>query len=352
MAVPLYYILHSSNLYGTEKMALATLESLREQYQPVLLTPPGIVVEEARRRGLAVHCFSSYFHLISLIRRLTAEQKQFVFMSTGVRYSLILWGWNLLYRRKVIHLQMVHGGADEWHSYGRKWLLNPFCVTFIVNSEFVYQKLRYYRVKANKIKLIENFLTEQQVINSPKHPPFTTENSLQNIIIVSRIDPLKRVDLLLKAICYEPRLKKLRFKVFGTGTELPTLRRQGMICCPNVQFCSYTDDISHAIANADLLLHLCPSEPFGLAVLEAMAARVPVLVPNTGGVASLVQHEISGFQFQANDIKHLAQTLLDLSRKPMPEFNPITQQAYQSLETRFSEQNCRAKYIELLDKLN
>jgi len=107
MAVPLYYILHSSNLYGTEKMALATLESLREQYQPVLLTPPGIVVEEARRRGLAVHCFSSYSHLISLIRRLAAEQKQLVFMSTGVRYSLILWGWNLLYRRKVIHLQMV-----------------------------------------------------------------------------------------------------------------------------------------------------------------------------------------------------------------------------------------------------
>jgi glycosyltransferase involved in cell wall biosynthesis len=352
MTVPLYYILHSSNLYGTEKMALTTLESLREQYQPVLLTPPGVVVEEAQRRGLSVHCFSNYLHLIRLIRRLIAEQKQLVFMSTGVRYSLILWVWNLFYRRKVIHLQMVHGGANEWHSYGRKWLLNPFRVTFVVNSEFVYQKLRYYRVKANKIQLIENFLTEQQVIDSPKHPPFTTENSLQNIVVVSRIDPLKRVDLLLKAIRYDSRLKKLKFNIFGTGTELPALRRQGMICCPNVQFCSYTEDISQAVANADLLLHLCPSEPFGLAVLEAIAARVPVLVPNTGGVASLVQHNISGFQFQANDIKHLAQTLLDLSRKSMPEFNPITQEAYLSLETRFSEHKCRAEYLALLDKLN
>ncbi|WP_353571723.1 glycosyltransferase family 4 protein [Candidatus Albibeggiatoa sp. nov. BB20] len=351
MDVPLYYILHSSNLYGTEKMALATLESLRSQYRPVLLTPPGVVVEEAQRRGISVHCFSSYSHLIKLIRSLIAEQKQLVFMSTGVRYSLILWGWNLFYRRKIIHLQMVHGGADEWHSYGRKWLLNPFCITFIVNSKFVYQKLLYHRVKANKIQLIENFLTEQQILNSPKHPEFKSENKLQNIIVVSRIDPLKRVDLLLQAIRYDPRLKKLQFNIYGMGTELPTLRRQAMICCPNVQFCNYIEDISHAVAEADLLLHLCPSEPFGLAVLEAMAARVPVLVPNTGGVASLVQHEISGFHFQANDVKHLAQTLLDLSRKSMPEFNEVTQQAYLSLETRFSEQHCQAEYIALLNKL-
>jgi glycosyltransferase involved in cell wall biosynthesis len=333
-------------------MALATLESLRSQYYPVLLTPPGVVVEEAQRRGLSVCCFHSYSHLVVLIRGFIARHQRLVFMSTGVRYSLIIWGWNLLYRRKITHLQMVHGGADEWHSYGRKWLLNPFCITFVVNSEFVREKLLSHHVNAKKIHLIENFLTEAQIIHSPKHPPFAVENKLQHIIIVSRVDPLKRVDLLLKAIRHDSRLKKLKFSVFGTGTELPMLRRQAMIGCPNVQFCSYSTDISHAVAEADLLLHLCPSEPFGLAVLEAMAARVPVLVPNTGGVASLVQHKVSGFHFQANNVQHLAQTLLDLTRKPMPEFNPITQQAYHSLETRFSEQHCQAEYIALLNKLN
>lgn len=200
--------------------------------------------------------------------------------------------------------------------------------------------------------MIENFLTRKQVVHSPKHLPFQPEDRLQNIIVVSRIDPLKRVDLLLTAIRYDPRLKKLNFNIFGVGTELPTLRRQAMICCHNVRFCSYTEDISHVLAEADLLLHLCPSEPFGLAILEAMAARVPVLVPDTGGVATLVQDGVSGFQFHANDIKHLAQMLLDLSRKPMTEFNPIIQQAYLSLETRFSEQHCCAEYIKLLDKLN
>lgn len=352
MGVPLYYILHSSNLYGTEKMALATLESLRHRYTPILLTPPGIVVKEAQRRGLTVHCFANYAQLIALLRTLLVQHKKIIFMSTGVRYSLILWMWNFIYRRKIIHLQMVHGGADEWDSYGRKWLLNPFCITFVVNSEFVRQKLLQHRVNAKKVHLIENFLTKQQINHSPKHVLCQSKTKIQNVIVVSRIDPLKRVDLLLKAIRYEPRLKKLNFYIYGTGTELPTLRRQAMICCPNVRFCNYTEDISQAVAKADLLLHLCPSEPFGLAVLEAMAAQVPVLVPNTGGVATLVQHNISGFQFQANNVQHLAQTLLDLSRQSTANFHNITQQAYQSLETRFSEQQCRAQYYALLDKLS
>lgn len=352
MDVPLYYILHSSNLYGTEKMALATLESLRDRYSPVLLTPPGIVVAEAQRRGLPVHCFTNYMQLIKLLRTLAAHHKQLVFMSTGVRYSLILWAWNLLYRRNIVHLQMVHGGADEWQSYGRKWVLNHFRMTFVVNSEFVRQKLLTYGVYPSKIQLIENFLSQKQMQHSPQHPPFTDDDQLKNVIIVSRVDPLKRVDLLLQAIQHEPRLKRLNFKVFGTGTELPKLRRRAMIGCHNVQFCNYTSDISTALAQADLLLHLCPSEPFGLAVLEAIAAKVPVLVPNTGGVANLVQHNVSGFHFQANDIKDLARTLLDLTYQPMSALNTITQQAYLSLETRFSEQHCRNEYLALIDKLS
>ena len=44
--------------------------------------------------------------------------------------------------------------------------------------------------------------------------------------------------------------------------------------------------VAAAIADADLLVHLCPVEPFGLAILEAMAAAVPVLVPNSGGAVS------------------------------------------------------------------
>ena len=51
----------------------------------------------------------------------------------------------------------------------------------------------------------------------------------------------------------------------------------------------------------DLLVHTCAEEPFGLVVLEAFAAGVPVLVPNAGGSASLVCDGDTGFHFAASE---------------------------------------------------
>jgi glycosyltransferase involved in cell wall biosynthesis len=346
-------VLHSSNLYGTEKMALATLATLRQDYKPVLLSPPGVVQAEAQRQGFETYCFNGDKELIYLLRRILATVPRLVFMSTTVRHSIFLCCLNLFYRRKIKHLQMVHGGSNERDSYARKKLLNYFNVIFVVNSEFVRQKLITYGVNNSKIELIENFLT-QNYFSTGSYPQrqFSPQAKLKNIVVVSRIDPLKRIDLLLDSICYEPRLRQLSFKIFGTGSELPKLRRRAMICCDNVIFCSYVHAIAEAVAQADLLLHLCPCEPFGLAILEAMAVGTPVLVPDSGGVTDLVEHQVSGWQFKANDVNNLAQTLLYLSQQPLANFNPMTKQAYLNLHTRFSEIACRGKYLALLQDIN
>jgi len=42
------------------------------------------------------------------------------------------------------------------------------------------------------------------------------------------------------------------------------------------------DNVPEELAGADLLLHTCPIETFGMAVLEAMAANLPTLVPTRG----------------------------------------------------------------------
>ena len=46
------------------------------------------------------------------------------------------------------------------------------------------------------------------------------------------------------------------------------------------------DRIARLYAGADAFVHANPKEPFGIAPLEAMAAGVPLIVPNSGGVLS------------------------------------------------------------------
>jgi hypothetical protein len=41
MPTPLLYALHSSNLYGTERMALATMAALGDSFTPTMFAPPG-----------------------------------------------------------------------------------------------------------------------------------------------------------------------------------------------------------------------------------------------------------------------------------------------------------------------
>jgi alpha-1,6-mannosyltransferase len=46
------------------------------------------------------------------------------------------------------------------------------------------------------------------------------------------------------------------------------------------------------IASCDACVHANENEPFGLVVLEALAAGLPVVGPSKGGVAELIDHEI------------------------------------------------------------
>lgn len=351
MCTPLIYILHCGNLYGTEQMALATIEGLRAEYTPILIAPSGTVIEESRRRGIKTYEFRNKFQLSLQLRKLLSENAELVVMSTGVKQALLLSLWNLLYRRKLKHLHIIHGGTNERESYGRKAYLNYFDVRFVAVSYFVRSRLIAHGVKPNVIDVVENFLLPERVENMPKRPTFTA-TGIRRIVVVSRVDPIKRIDVLLDALDLAPDLAaQLEINILGTGWDLDRMRARAATSYPNVHFCGFVSDVPQRLADADLLLHLCPTEPFGLAVLEAMAANLPVLLPNTGGAAALIENEVSGLHFKANNPEMLARRLRGLLNAEPEYLNRLVAGARHALETRFSAEQGIANYQSLLKTL-
>jgi hypothetical protein len=163
-------------------------------------------------------------------------------------------------------------------------------------------------VAASQIVVVENFLPDAQISASPRRPAFSADG-IRRVIVVSRVDPIKRVDLLLDALDRHLQLGSLEYSVYGTGWDLDALRARSQRDHPTVRFHGYSDRIPEALCESDLLLHLCPEEPFGLAILEAMAAGLPVLLPDSGGAAGLIEPEVSGWRFRANDPDDLAAQL-------------------------------------------
>ena len=336
MSAVFLYALHSGNLYGTERMALTTLMGLRDQFRPVLFAPPGPAVEEAGRLGIEAIPFASSKELALALRPWLARYRVIAFAATGVSHSLIFLAWNLLYRRRCVHIHLVHGGTDERLSYGRKRILNGRQVTFVAVSDYVRSRLLANGVHERQIRVCENFLPDAQIESTPRRAPFRN-HGLNTVIIVSRVDPIKRISLLLDALDRHPELERLSFTVYGTGWDLDALRERAAQTHPNVRFAGFSDRVPDAMQASDLLLHTCPVEPFGLAILEAMAAGVPVLVPDEGGASTLVEPGASGFHFKADDPDALAEALRRIIELPADTLNRIVAGAAARLRGHYSE---------------
>jgi glycosyltransferase involved in cell wall biosynthesis len=76
-------------------------------------------------------------------------------------------------------------------------------------------------------------------------------------------------------------------------------------------------------------------EPFGIVALESFAARVPVVVSSTGGLAEVVRHGHTGIVTYTNNPDSLAWGIVEILKNPDYAQNLVAN-AYEDLELRFS----------------
>jgi glycosyltransferase involved in cell wall biosynthesis len=73
-------------------------------------------------------------------------------------------------------------------------------------------------------------------------------------------------------------------RVAGEGSQRGALERCVVAeDITGVTFVGWTDDVAGELRRAGILLASAPAEPLGLAILEAMAAGVPVVACGSGG---------------------------------------------------------------------
>jgi glycosyltransferase involved in cell wall biosynthesis len=78
----------------------------------------------------------------------------------------------------------------------------------------------------------------------------------------------------------------------------------------DVRFLGKQDAIEEILSVADLFLMPSQSESFGLAALEAMACKVPVISSNAGGLPELNLDGITGFLKDVGDVQGMADSAI------------------------------------------
>lgn len=346
----LYYVLYSGNLYGTERMALATLKAVQQDLGVCLVAPRGPVHGAARADGIATIEYAGKKDLALKLRQAWRGGPSPAVITTSVTQALVALGVSAtLSRRRIVHLHAVHGGTEAHGAYGRKAWLNRLPIRQIAVSPYVGRRLVEHGVRPQRIALLENFLTDDRIASAPLRPAFTAQGA-KKIVVVSRVDAVKQLPLLFAALDADPSLVgKIEIAVIGDGPQKPEYEALAREKYRSVRFVGWQDDVPRVLAEADTLVHLNHEEPFGLVVLEAMAARLPVLVPDGGGAGEIVrQAEGAGRLFAAGDARDLARKLARLADEDPSALNALAETGHRLARERYSEAARRKTLLGLL----
>jgi L-malate glycosyltransferase len=139
-------------------------------------------------------------------------------------------------------------------------------------------------------------------------------NGEKILLHASNFRKIKRVQDIVRI--FDTVKKKIPSKLLfvGDGPERPgaeTLCRELGIC-DDVRFVGRQEQMEDILAVADLFLLTSEYESFGLAALEAMAAGVPVISTNAGGLPEIAVEGETGYLSEVGDIEDMSRHAIDI----------------------------------------
>ncbi len=109
------------------------------------------------------------------------------------------------------------------------------------------------------------------------------------------------------------------------------------------------DAVSAAMAGAKFLIF--PSiwyETFGLTIIEAYAAGLPVLASDMGAMSDLVREGVTGLRFRPGDAEHLAQRVEWALAHP-EDLREMGRNARREYESRYTPQRNHGLLLEVYE---
>lgn len=138
------------------------------------------------------------------------------------------------------------------------------------------------------------------------------------LTFVGRLVPIKRVDVLLRAVARARELgAPVRLAVVGDGerrTDLEGLA-DDLSITDSVSFAGYRADVSQVAAASDIAVLSSDNEGTPVSLIEAGAAGCPAVATSVGGVRDVVTPN-SGLLVEAGDVDGLGSAIASLAADP------------------------------------
>ena len=218
---------------------------------------------------------------------------------------------------------------------------------YIANSREIVDDLLAHDVPPERILAVPNGVEIPDTGSGDVSGP-TDGSGPGRYVYLGRLDPEKRIDLMLKGFARFSD-SSARLTIVGEGecrTELERLASE-LGLQARVAFPGRTDDVSKYLRCAHFYLSTSASEGMSNALLEAMSFGVVPLVSEVSGAKDILDHGRSGFLFEPDNLDDFVAKLELMRSTTATTYRAMSDASRESIRQRFGIERIADQHLHI-----
>ena len=255
--------------------------------------------------------------------------------------------WILLHKVKMLHT--LHSIPQAENNFKIRKIVTCFLYktkkAIPIAISYENQKLvaNYYGLKREAVEVISNpVITEKYYHNE------NDENSI-TLITVGRLSKEKNQIMMIRVLAELLKgYSDIRLVIVGNGKEREYLEQEAIKLGvkENISFTGMVTDVENYLCNADIFLLSSLYEGVPLSILEAMAAGLPIVSTNVGGIKDIVTD--NGILVPSEDVDKMKEAIIELIQEPELR-RKFGERSLRNV-TKYDIANISKQYIKLYQK--
>lgn len=340
------FISHSSAMVGAERSLLLLLKNIdRDCFDPIVILPASgslkgeieylnIKTYEVKspwwvsggKRNVIWTILRFGYNIIQevialnrLYKIIKREKIDVIYTNTIVNFSGAIISC-IAQKPHIWHIREIIPENPGLHFFlPDRWLFNfilRFSNKVIANSIATAEQLQNGK-SDGKIRIVYNAVDIKKFKNHHHFPSINGVKSTDWLVAVIGLQKRKAIDDAIRAIkIVGKRIENIKILIIGEGGKEYKNYLKTLIFKLNISnkviFTGYRNDIPDILLYCKVLLVPSWNEPFGRVVIEAMAACIPVIGSNSGGIKEIIQNNLTGYLVSPKSPIEIAEKMIYL----------------------------------------
>ncbi|MBV4356313.1 N-acetyl-alpha-D-glucosaminyl L-malate synthase BshA [Pinibacter aurantiacus] len=225
---------------------------------------------------------------------------------------------------KIPVITTLHGtditlvGRDKTYAPVVTFSMNESDAITAVSQNLKDETFKFFKIEKD-IEVIHNFVDVSRFRKKPidAFKKVIAPNNERIVLHASNFRKVKRIADVVNVFAEIRKELPAKLLFVGDGPERPMAEEmcRKLDLYSDIRFVGKQEQMEEILAVSDLFLLTSEYESFGLAALEAMAAGVPVISTNAGGIPEIQLQGKTGYMSNVGDVKEMSEHAIHILKE-------------------------------------